>query len=82
MEKKFFVYVMSSKIRKYIYVGLTENVEKRVGQHNSGKEKTTKPYTPFELIHQETFSTRLDARKREKQLKTGSGKEWIKKNLI
>jgi putative endonuclease len=69
----FFVYVISSKIKKYIYVGLTGNVKNRVNQHNSGKEKTTKPYIPYELIHEE---------KREKQLKTGIGKEWIKKNLI
>ncbi len=80
--KMFFVYVIGSKIRKYIYVGLTENVERRVGEHNKGKEKTTKPYLPFELIHREQFNTRIEARKREKQLKSGFGKEWIKKNFI
>jgi putative endonuclease len=78
----FFVYVISSKIRKYIYVGLTENAERRVGQHNDGKERTTKPYLPFELLHQEQYETRIEARKREKQLKTGSGKEWIKRSFI
>lgn len=78
----FFVYVISSKTKKYIYVGLTENVSNRIEQHNKGKEKTTKPYMPFVLVHQECFKTREDARKREKQLKTGSGKEWIKRNFI
>ena len=77
----FFVYVISSKIRSYIYVGLTQNVDVRVSQHNHGKEKTTKPYQPFDLILVEHYSTRAEARKREKQLKSGSGKEWLKKEF-
>ncbi|WP_369415193.1 GIY-YIG nuclease family protein [Belliella calami] len=40
---------MSSSIRKYIYVGLTSNLDERIHRHNSGYEKTTKPYTPFDL---------------------------------
>lgn len=74
----FFVYVIKSLSKNYIYVGLTSNLENRVKQHNVGKEKTTKPYSPFELIHSEVFETRISARLREKQLKSGSGKEWIK----
>lgn len=77
----FFVYVISSKIRKYIYVGLTNNVSERILRHNNGREKTTKPYAPFELILTESFSTRIEARKREIQLKSGSGKEWLKKEF-
>ncbi len=77
----FYVYVLESQIRKYIYVGLTNNLERRVNQHNLGKEKTTKPYKPFKLIHYEELKTRPEARKREKFLKSGCGKEWIKNNF-
>ncbi|MFN8154747.1 MAG: GIY-YIG nuclease family protein [Bacteroidia bacterium] len=77
----FFVYVISSVNHKYIYVGLTQNLNVRISQHNSGKEKTTNPYRPFVLILTEKYSTRLEARKREKQLKSGSGKEWLKKEF-
>lgn len=80
-DKMFFIYVISSISRNYIYVGLTQNVEIRVGQHNSGKEKTTRPYAPFELFHTECFSSRIEARNREKYLKSGVGKEWIKANF-
>ena len=78
----FFVYVISSINHKYIYVGLSNNVEIRVKQHNSGKERTTRPYIPFDLIHVERFNSRIDTRKREKFLKSGDGKEWIKGNLF
>jgi putative endonuclease len=62
----------------YIYVGLTDNVERRVAEHNAGYERTTGPYRPFKLILTEAFATRADARKREKFLKSGAGKEFLK----
>ena len=47
-------------------------------QHQTGKNKTTKPYRPFELILIEEYKTREEARKREKYLKSGIGKEFLK----
>ena len=47
-------------------------------RHNNGYEKTTKPYTPFKLIYSEKVETRIEARKREKYLKSGIGKEFLK----
>ena len=43
----FFVYALKSETKNYIYVGLTDNVERRTSQHNAGYEKTTRPYRPF-----------------------------------
>jgi len=74
----FYVYALKSKTRNYIYVGLTNNLKRRIDQHNQGKSKTTKPYRPFTLIHSEVFETRPDARKREIYLKSGIGKEYLK----
>jgi len=64
----YYVYALSSTTRNYIYVGLTDNIQRRINQHNAGKSKTTKPYRPFVLIYSETFETRLEARAREKYL--------------
>lgn len=75
----YFVYALKSIQHNYIYVGLTDNVERRVNQHNNGYERTTKPYIPFKLILVESFDTRFDARQREKQLKTTSGKRQLRK---
>ncbi len=75
----FFVYVIVSESKGLrFYVGMSENVEKRLKEHNSGKTKSTKSYTPWKLFFTESFATRLEAREREKYLKSGSGKEKIK----
>jgi putative endonuclease len=74
----FLVYAIKSVNREYIYVGLTHDLENRINRHNKGYEKTTRPYRPFELIYQESYETRFQARQREKYLKSGIGKEFLK----
>jgi putative endonuclease len=74
----YFVYAISSLERNYIYVGLTDNLERRFSEHNSGRNKTTKPYRPFKLLYFEECKTREEARKREIYYKSGSGKEKLK----
>lgn len=76
----FFVYAIRSLRRSYIYVGLTDNPERRIGQHNAGYEKTTRPYAPFDILLIEPYLTRSEARAREKYLKSGMGKEQLKKH--
>jgi len=78
----YYVYAISSQIRKYIYVGLTDNIERRIFQHNSGKSRTTKSYRPFVLIYSQEFTTRTQAREKEKYLKSGIGKEYLKNKLL
>jgi len=73
----FYTYALSSLERNYIYVGITSDIERRLKEHNSGKNKTTKPYRPFALI----YKKELEARSEEKRLKSGFGKEFLK-NLI
>lgn len=74
----YFVYAIKSELRNYIYVGLTNNLERRFFEHNSGKNKTTKAYKPFKVIYTKEFETRIEARNKEKYLKSGSGKEFLK----
>ena len=81
MEKlntKYFVYAIKSKVRAYIYVGMTNNLKRRISDHNKGYNRTTKPYTPFKLIYTEKFPSRIEARVKEKYLKSGVGKEFLK----
>lgn len=73
------VYAIKSKIRNYIYVGFTSDLNDRSHRHNSGYEKTTRAYAPFDLIFTEEFQTRVEARAKEKYLKSGVGKEFLKK---
>ena len=75
------VYAIKSIERNYIYVGLTSNFERRFSDHTKGLNRTTKPYAPFRKLLIETFGTRQEARNREKYLKSGVDKEYIKKNF-
>jgi putative endonuclease len=74
----YFVYAISSLKRNYIYVGLTNNIERRLSEHNTGKNKTTKPYSPFVIIYFEECSSRIEARIKEKYFKSGIGKEKLR----
>ncbi|MBP6855247.1 MAG: GIY-YIG nuclease family protein [Candidatus Pacebacteria bacterium] len=74
----YYVYALKSLNRNYIYVGLTNDLNRRFNQHNSGHEKTTRSYAPFVLLYSEYHKTRAGARIREKYFKSGSGKEFLK----
>lgn len=73
-----FVYVLRSEVDGRFYVGMTQNVKRRFQEHNNGKTKSTKGYRPWILFFYEEYETRLEARKREKYLKSGIGSEYIK----
>jgi putative endonuclease len=75
----FYVYALLSQLRKYIYVGITDNVNRRFLQHQRGYVKTTAPYRPFDMLYIEERPTRIEARIREKYLKSGTGKEFLKR---
>ena len=77
----FCVYIIESKKRNYRYVGLTNNLQRRLEEHQKGYNKITKFYCPFELIYSELFDTRPQARRREKYLKSGYGRQWIKNQV-
>jgi putative endonuclease len=74
----FYVYVIRSQVDGRFYVGMTANVTKRVDEHNAGRTKSTKGYKPWDLVFIEVYPSRSEARIREKYLKGGSGKEFIK----
>ena len=78
----FFTYVLHSPKFDRIYIGQTNNIRNRTKQHNSGKVKSTKTYISWELVHYEKFETRPEAMKREKELKSHKGRDYIRKNLI
>jgi putative endonuclease len=65
----YYVYAIKSKVKNYIYVGITNDLEKRLQQHNKGQNVSTKAYRPYELIYQEIVKDRVEARSREVYLK-------------
>jgi putative endonuclease len=74
-----FVYLIQSKIDNSYYIGYTENLKKRIVEHNRGKTKSIKHKIPLKLIYFETYCNKTTAKKRELELKNNS---FRKKELI
>jgi predicted GIY-YIG superfamily endonuclease len=64
-----------------LYIGQTEDTGRRLEHHRSGKVRWTRSRLPVELVHSEEFPTRAEAVRREKILKTGYGRQWLKRKL-
>lgn len=78
-----YVYIIIESIAKeHIYIGSTDNVNRRVSEHNSGLVKSTRPYRPFEINAYVAVRTERKSRELEKYFKTGSGKAVLKKRIL
>ena len=78
---KYYVYIIRSK-EGFIYKGMTDNLDRRLVEHNNkALSFWTKRGTEWELIYKEEFDNKTEALKREKWLKTGVGREYLKKIL-
>ena len=74
----FYVYAIKSLSFNYIYVGMTTDLKRRLHEHNTCQNRSTKAYSPFILIYTEQLENREQARKRELYLKSGVGKEYLR----
>ena len=76
--KFFYVYVLQSLKFDFTYIGYTENLKERLEIHNAGKNTSTKPYAPYELIHFEGYKNIKDAKRKETYLKCNRRKTTLK----
>jgi len=77
----YFVYVIKSLKDGYLYVGHTNNLAERIRQHNTGTVKSTDRRKPFTLLYYEASNILEDAIVRERSLKTGFGRAYLKRRL-
>jgi len=78
----FYVYLLESKKGKKFYTGCTNNLSRRVKEHNLGLNKSTKPHKPYKIIYYEAYINKDDAFAREKILKSQWGRKYINRVLI
>ena len=79
----YYVYALYNQSLKKVYIGQTNNVDRRLLEHNKdGNHYTTSLKGEWELIYKEEVATRSEALKREKQLKSYRGREFIKNNYL
>ena len=75
------VYVIKSLVSNVRYVGMSEDIDRRISEHNAGKSKYTSGHVPWELLYFEEADSRLAARAREKYLKSAAGRRFLDKIL-
>ena len=77
-----YVYFLKSNSKDYLYIGSTNNLERRLTEHNNGLVQSTKAYRPLEIESYIAVQTEMKARELEQYFKTGSGKAILKKRIL
>lgn len=80
-KDKFYTYILFSLKDKRLYIGYSTNLRNRLSQHARGEVKSTTNRRPLKLIHYEYFINEKDVKAREVFLKSGFGREQMKKAL-
>ncbi|HUU44860.1 MAG TPA: GIY-YIG nuclease family protein [Acidobacteriota bacterium] len=73
-----FVYILQADDGRY-YIGQSEDVERRIAQHLAGRVQSTKSRTGWKLVYREQFDTRIEAIKRERQIKKQKSRAYIER---
>lgn len=77
-----YVYVLQNTNDQSWYIGYSANLKQRVTRHNSGDgARTTSRKKEWKLIYYEAYLDEQDAKGRERFLKSGSGRRFLKKQL-
>ena len=77
-NKQYYIYILTNKTNKVLYIGVTSNLIGRIYQHkNKFVKGFTQKYNATELVYYEIYRDIRDALQREKQLKGGSRKKKI-----
>jgi len=77
----FYTYILYSLKDRKLYTGYTQDLKKRVKEHNNGVNFSTKHRRPLRLIYYEASELDEDCKAREKYLKSGKGKAYLKSRL-
>ena len=79
----YYVYVLYSEVNDTIYIGFTSDLQGRIEAHNHPKNKGwTNRYQPWELVYSEPFTSKAEAMKREKELKSYQGRNFIRHRVL
>jgi len=83
MQIRYYVYILKSLLNTAkTYVGITNDINRRLSEHNSKTQTYSKRYAPWELIAYTVFFSREKAESLEKYFKTPSGKAVLNKHFM
>ncbi len=76
-----YTYVLYNKKLNKFYIGSTNNLKRRIKEHQNSKTQTTSMGGKWNLVYYEACLAKKDAQERERQLKTGFGRGYLRKRL-
>ncbi len=82
MVQVHYVYILRSQRNGRFYTGVTEDVARRLEQHNAGGVKATKYIRPMDIVHLEEYSDATQARKREYYIKAQKSRRFIEQLMV
>jgi len=77
-----YVYILLNEAKTRTYTGVTDDVKKRLREHNEGKVTSSRPYRPYRVICTEEFKTLSEARQKERFYKSTTGRRRLKEMLF
>jgi len=75
----YYVYILKSKKTSVYYTGYTKDIKERLKYHNSGKTRSLWKHRPLEIVRVEEYNSKLEAIKRERQIKKYKSGEAFRK---
>ncbi len=76
------VYNLLNEVKTRTYTGVTDDVKKRLKEHNAGRVKSSSPHRPYKVIHTESFEALSEAMQKEKFYKSTTGRRRLKEMLF
>jgi putative endonuclease len=73
----YFVYILQSEKDASFYIGQTQDLDERLIRHNEGRERYTKLHCPWKVVHVESYESRLEAVRREREIKKKKSRKYI-----
>jgi len=77
----YYTYLLESRLDESWYIGFSSDLKERLKRHNNGENISTKSKRPWIVIYYEAYLDRRDAEGRERFLKSGSRRKFLKKQL-
>jgi len=78
----YFLYILQSQKNGRYYIGSTNNLERRISEHNSGKTRSLKYIRPLNIVFKQEFSEALDAKRMEMKLKKFKNRSIIERIIL
>jgi putative endonuclease len=77
----YYVYVLTSQSARHLYIGSSADPDARLAAHNAGRVRSTRSFRPWTRVLLEEHPDRQTAARRERYLKSGWGRQWLRRAL-